>query len=63
VKITIEAAAERLRLSARPGIGTVTGVIADGEIPKWAASTPLASLPKTEIYESSRGSSRIEVVA
>jgi hypothetical protein len=63
VKITIEAAAERFRLSARPAIGIVTEVMEASLTPIDAASTPLASLPKMEIYDSSRGRSVIDFFA
>jgi hypothetical protein len=63
VKITIEAAAERLRLSARPAIGIVTEVIEVSLTPNDAASTPLASFPNIEINESSRGRSKMDFFA
>ncbi|MEY3578767.1 MAG: hypothetical protein RIS49_745, partial [Actinomycetota bacterium] len=43
----MEAAADKLRLSARPAIGIVTCVTeAPNDVPSEAASTPLASFPK-----------------
>jgi hypothetical protein len=63
VKITIEAAAERFRLSARPAMGIVTEVIADSLRPSESAVTPLASFPNTDIYEASSGRSRIDFLA
>jgi hypothetical protein len=47
----MEAAAERLRLSALPAIGIATCVIDCAEMPRESGSTPLASFPKTHIYE------------
>ena len=60
MNITIEAAADKFRLSARPAIGIVTSVTA---APSAAASTPLASLPKIAMQSPEIERSRIEVFA
>jgi hypothetical protein len=60
VNITIDAAADKLRLSARPAMGIVTSVIPD---PKEDASTPLASLPKIAMQSPEIDRSRIELFA
>jgi hypothetical protein len=60
VNITIEAAADKFRLSALPAMGIVTSVT---DAPSVAASTPLASLPKIAMQSPGIESSVIEVLA
>jgi hypothetical protein len=56
----MEAAADKLRLSARPAIGIVTSVTS---APRSAALTPLASFPKIAMQSPGIVRSRIEVRA
>jgi hypothetical protein len=63
VKIAIDAAAERLRLSARPSIGIVTEDMELSATPRALISTPRASFPKIEIYEFFFDSSSIDLLA
>jgi hypothetical protein len=56
----MEAAADKLRLSARPDIGIVTSVT---ETPSDAASTPLASFPNIATQSPGIERSRMDVEA